>query len=126
MKNVYGVMMRWIVTLKDHHTRITWLAAIPLKKPSFVSHELQGIMGFIGYPSIYHTDNGTEVTSQEVVKMLKKINPSIITVTGRVRQPSDQGSVEICSSTSRPSSVIVKQRRGNVAKNLTGPTTLEK
>ena len=126
MQNMYGVMMRWIVTLKDHHTRITWLAAIPLKKPSFVSHELQGIMGFIGYPSIYHTDNGTEVTSQEVVKMLKKINPSIITVTGRVRQPSDQGSVEICSSTSRPSSVIVKQRRGNVAKNLTGPTTLEK
>ena len=63
MQNVYGVMMRWIVTIKDHHTRITWLAAIPLKKSSFVSHELQGIMCFIGYPSIYHTDNGTEVTS---------------------------------------------------------------
>ena len=89
MKNVYQVMMLWIVTLEDHHTRITWLAATPLKKPPFVSHELQGIMGFIGYPSIYHTDNGTEVTSQEVVKMLKKINPSTITVTGRVCQPSE-------------------------------------
>ena len=41
-----------------------------------------------------HTDNGTEVTSQEVVKMLKKINPSIVTVTEWVRQPSDQGSIE--------------------------------
>ena len=51
-------------------------------------------MGFIGYPLIYHTDNGPEVKGAEILYMLKDINPLILPVTGQVRQPSDQGSVE--------------------------------
>ena len=86
------------MSLKDHCTRVGWLAGLPLKKPAFVVHELQMIMGFIGYPVIYHTDNDSEVKGAQIIAMLKDTNPSIVTVTGRVRQPSDQGSVEVMNS----------------------------
>ena len=43
---------------------------------------------------IFHTDNGTEYTADQVVQKLKDINPFIQTVRGRVRKPSDQGSAE--------------------------------
>ena len=59
-KNVYGQMMRWIMTTKDHSTRLTHLTALPLKQAKFVAHELDQLMGLIGYPIIFHTDNGTE------------------------------------------------------------------
>lgn len=93
-KNIYGVEMRWIMTVKDHSTGLTWLVALPFKQPKFVAHELDIIFGLIGYPTIFHTDNGTEFTASEIVALLKELNPSIQTVTGRVRKPSDQGSVE--------------------------------
>jgi hypothetical protein len=32
-ENIYGLMMRWIMTVKDHSTGITHLSALPLKQP---------------------------------------------------------------------------------------------
>ena len=87
-------MMQWKITVKDHSTRFAWFACIPLKISKFVVHELQSIMGFIGYPFIYHTDNGPKVKGAQILAMLKDINPSILAVTGRVPQPSDQESVK--------------------------------
>ena len=82
------------MTVKDHSTGLTYLAALPFKQPKLVAHELDILFGLIGYPTIFHTDNGTEFTSRQIVDLLKEINPNIQTVTGRVRKPSDQGSVE--------------------------------
>ena len=93
-RDPFGVLMRWIVTVKDHSTGFTYVSAIPRKTAHFVAHRLQELFGLIGYPSIFHTDNGKEFTARAILKFLRNINPSIITVTGRPRKPSDQGSVE--------------------------------
>ena len=93
-KDVYDNMMRWILTLKDHSTQLTYLVALPRKKASYVAYELDRIFGLIGYPAIFHTDNGKEFTAKEILVLLKEYSSSIITVTGRPRTPSDQGSVE--------------------------------
>jgi transposase InsO family protein len=87
--------MRWILTLKDHFTGFTVLDSLPKKEALFVAHPLDYIFGIIGYSTkVFHTDNGTDFIAKEVVEMVKKINPSIVMVTGRPRKPSDQGLVE--------------------------------
>merc|ERR1739845_160283 len=91
---IYGILMRWILSVKDHSSRMTVLAALPLKQAKFVLFELDYLFGLLGYPSIFHTDNGTEFVAKELVAGLKEVNPSLQTVTGRARKPSDQGSVE--------------------------------
>ena len=93
-RDPFGVLMRWIVTVKDHATGFTHVSAIPRKTARFVAHRLQEVFGLIGYPSIFHTDNGKEFTARAILRFLRRINPNIITVTGRPRKPSDQGSVE--------------------------------
>lgn len=93
-KDDYGHEMKWIMTVKDHFTQFTVLTALPRKKASHVAFELDKIFGMIGFPNIFHTDNGTEFTAHEILLLLKKYNRSIITVTGRPRTPRDQGSVE--------------------------------
>ena len=94
MRNIYGVMQRWIMTIKDHATGITYIKSLPKKKAKYVAHELDHIFGFIGYPTIFHTDNGKEFVANVIIQMLKENNPNILTVTGRPRTPRDQGSVE--------------------------------
>jgi len=59
-----------------------------------LSYKLQEIFGIIGYPKIFHTDNGKEFTAKVVLKALREMNPHICAITGRPRSPSDQGSVE--------------------------------
>lgn len=93
-RDPFGVLMRWIVVIKDHATAFTYISAIPRKTAACVAHRLQEVFGLIGYPSIFHTDNGKEFTARRILHYLRTINPTIITVTGRPRQPSDQGSVE--------------------------------
>ena len=88
--------MRWIMVLvKDQFTGLCYLRAIPNKNAKFVCFELNSLFGLIRYPHIFHTDNGSEFTAEQVVGMLKRWNQTILTVTGRPRKPSDQGSVEI-------------------------------
>ena len=48
----------------------------------------------IGYPKIFHTDNGKEFTAKVILEFLRRLHPDILSVTGRPRRPRDQGSVE--------------------------------
>ena len=93
-RDPFGVLMRWIMTLKDHATGLTYICALPRKHAHLVAYKLQEIFGVIGYPKIFHTDNGKEFTAKCVLEFLRNLNPNILAVTGRPRRPRDQGSVE--------------------------------
>jgi hypothetical protein len=93
-RDPFGVLMRWLMTLKDHATGLTYICALPRKQAHLVAYKLQEIFGIIGYPKIFHTDNGKEFTAVYVLELLRHLNPNIMTVTGRPRRPRDQGSVE--------------------------------
>ncbi len=93
-RDPFGVLMRWILTLKDHATSLVYLCALPRKRANLIAYKLQEIFGIIGYPLIFHTDNGKEFTAKVVLEFLQDLNPNILAVTGRPRRPSDQGSVE--------------------------------
>lgn len=93
-KNIYGVTMRWLCVLKDHHAKLCAMDAIPRKRPKYVAVVLGWMFGLLGYPSIFHTDNGNEFTAKQIMRLLKEMNPNITSVTGRPRCPNDQGSVE--------------------------------
>lgn len=86
--------MRWIMTVKDHATGFVHICALPRKRPKLVAYRLQEIFGIIGYPTIFHTDNGKEFTAKSILHFLRQLNPNILSVTGRPRRPNDQGSVE--------------------------------
>jgi hypothetical protein len=53
--DVYGMMQRWIMTVKDHSTGLVYLATLPRKTAKFVANELEKYFGFVGYPHIFHT-----------------------------------------------------------------------
>jgi hypothetical protein len=93
-RDTFGVLMRWVMTIKDHLTGLTYQCALPRKHPHLVAYKLQEIFGIIGYPKIFHTDNGKEFTAKVVLKALSEMNPHIYAVTGHPRRPQDQGSVE--------------------------------
>jgi IS30 family transposase len=93
-RDPFGVLMRWVLTIKDHATGITYICALPRKQAHLIAYKLQEIFGFIGYPKIFHTDNGKEFTAKCVLEFLRNLNPNIVSVTGRPRRPRDQGSVE--------------------------------
>ena len=92
--NIYGVAMKWIMTVKDHFSGFVRLKPLPAKSAEYVAFELADMFLHEGFPHIFHTDNGKEFTAETVLAMLKSIDPCIKTVTGRPRKPSDQGSVE--------------------------------
>ncbi len=54
-RDIYGNMQRWIMTVKDHSIGLVYLCALPRKKASFVSAELEKYFGLIGSPEIFHT-----------------------------------------------------------------------
>jgi transposase InsO family protein len=91
--NHNGVKMRWLLVTKDHFTKKCWLRPIAFKRAGLVAQELYTLFCDIGWPLIFQSDNGKEFTAK-VVTALLKLNPFVITVLGRARKPSDQGSVE--------------------------------
>jgi hypothetical protein len=93
-RDPFGVLMCWVMSLKDHASRLTHLCALPRKRPNLVAYRLQKIFGTIGYPKIFHTDNGKEFTAKSILEFLRQLNPNILAVTGRPRCHRDQGSVE--------------------------------
>ena len=54
-RDIYGKMMRWIMTVKDHSTGLIYLVALPRKMAKYVAAELEKYFGFVGYPTIFHT-----------------------------------------------------------------------
>jgi hypothetical protein len=93
-RDPFGVLMRWVMTLKDHATGLTHICALPRKRPMLIAYKLQEIFGLLGYPKIFHTDNGKEFTASLILEFLRQLNPNILAVTGRPRRPRDQGSVK--------------------------------
>ena len=87
-----GVEMRYILVTKDHCTTFIWLRAIPRKEATIVAAELRHLFHEIGFPLIFHSDNGTEFMAS-VLELIRK-DPFSYYVHGRPRTPSDQGSVE--------------------------------
>ena len=84
---------QWLLVVKDHFARTVYTRPITKKCPFIVGYELTQFFSFAGYPLILHTDNGSEF-GNDVLREMKKLNPQMICVTGRVRTPRDQGSVE--------------------------------
>ncbi|KAL7565222.1 hypothetical protein ACA910_016559 [Epithemia clementina (nom. ined.)] len=89
-----GAEMKYLLVLKDHFTMFTVLVPIPNKEPKTVAYHLQHIFGIIGFPAIYQSNNGCDVSGEEVLKMVKEFYTTIHTIQGRVCVPRDQGSVE--------------------------------
>ncbi len=54
-KDVYGVLQRWIMPVKDHSTGLVYLVALPRKTAAFVAAKLEKPFGFVEYPHIFHT-----------------------------------------------------------------------
>ena len=53
-KDPIGVLMHWVMAIKDHATGLTYLCALPRKRPELVTYKLQEIFGAIGYPFFPH------------------------------------------------------------------------
>jgi hypothetical protein len=73
--DIYGEMKHWTVTIKDYSTGLIFCIALPNKKASYVAHELEKYFGLVGYPCIFHTNNGEEFTGAIAAILLKVNNP---------------------------------------------------
>ena len=80
------------MTLKDYATGLIHICALPRKRPDLIAYKLLEIFGLIGYPKIFHTDNGKEFTAKLILQFLRQLNPNNLAVTGRPRRPKDQES----------------------------------
>jgi hypothetical protein len=69
-RDPFGVLMCWILTLKDHVTALVYLCALPRKRANLIAYKLQEISGIIGYPMIFHTNNKKEFTAKVVLEFL--------------------------------------------------------
>jgi transposase InsO family protein len=69
-RDLFGVLVRWVLVIKDHATGLVYLCALTRKRPSLVANKLQEIFGIIGFPKIFHTDNGKEFIAKVVLKFL--------------------------------------------------------
>jgi hypothetical protein len=85
--------MKWLFVMKDHFSRLVYAVPLPSKSPQHVARELRHIFSVLGYPLIWHTDNGKEF-GQAVLDAVKEYNPLAYTLTGACRTPRHQGSVE--------------------------------
>ncbi len=56
----FGVLMRWLLVIKNQATWFIHLCALPRKRANLVAYKLQEMFGVIGYPKIMHSDNGKE------------------------------------------------------------------
>jgi hypothetical protein len=88
-----GPIMKWLFVMKDHFSRLVYAVPLPSKSPQHVARELRHIFSVLGYPLIWHTDNGKEF-GQAVIDAVKEYNPLAYTLTGACRTPRHQGSVE--------------------------------
>jgi hypothetical protein len=88
-----GVTMRYLLVVKDHFSKFIWLRALTDKSAKHVAAELKYLFHEIGFPLIFQTDNGLELIAEAVYEIIKA-DPLCYSVTGRIRTPQDQGSVE--------------------------------
>ena len=92
-RDIDGVVRRWVLVIKDHFTKYAWCRPLRRKTSRLVKHELVKLLNEVGWPLIFHTDNGSEFCAKVITELIRDL-PFICSVTGRTRIPSDQGSVE--------------------------------
>ncbi len=92
-RDIDGVVRRWVLVIKDHFTKFALCRPLRRKTSALVKHELIKLLNEVGWPLIFHTDNGSEFCAKVITELIKD-HPFICSVTGRTRIPSDQGSVE--------------------------------
>jgi hypothetical protein len=46
-RDPFGVLMHWILTLKDHATALVYLCPLPRKRGKLIAYKLQEIFGII-------------------------------------------------------------------------------
>ena len=85
--------MKYILVIKGHSTKFTWLRPIQAKEARFVRVKLKILYYEVGSPLIYHNDNGSEFVAIVVQQLLAR-NRFVCTVTGQPYKPIDKGSVE--------------------------------
>jgi mono/diheme cytochrome c family protein len=121
VKDKHGNVMRWLMVLKDHFTCFVYMQPLPTKEAKGVCYELNIILSLIGFPEIYHSDNGGEVCAAEIIDMLTKGNPTINTVCSRPRKPSTQGLVKRANRSIKTmiASLEEEQKQKGEAKNWT-------
>ena len=93
-KDHNGVEMKWLLVVKDHHSKYVWLRALAKKEAILVTAELRHLFHEVGFPLIFHSDNGKEFLNKLVYGMIRDAEPHILTLTGPPRTPRVQGSVE--------------------------------
>jgi len=81
----------WILHIKDHFSRYTFLYALRDKTSAGVAACIAQWLGVVGIPRILQCDNGAEFKSVLLI-LLKKYGIKIIN--GRARQPQTQGLIE--------------------------------
>ena len=93
-KDPFGVLMHWILVIKDHAAGFFYIFALSRKQTDLVAYNLQEMFDVIGYPKIMHSDNGKEFKAKIVRELLHKFNPNILSVYRRPWHPQGQDSVE--------------------------------
>ena len=106
-----------MLTIKDHASGLMYLCALPQKSPDLIAYKLQEIFGLIGYPKIFHTDNGKDFTAKSILTFLCHLNPNVLTVTGRPRRPRDQGSIENMNKFVKRVLIMVLSERREAGEN---------
>ncbi len=69
-RDPFGVLMCWILTLKDNATAIVYLCTLPKMIANRIAYKLQEIFGIIGYPMVFHTNNGKGFTTKVMLEFL--------------------------------------------------------
>jgi hypothetical protein len=81
-KIIFGVVMMYIVVIKDHFSGFVMADCIPRKRANYVAHIFNNYFSVVGYPSIFHTNNGEEFTAKSILDLLRSQSPHTTTVTG--------------------------------------------
>ncbi len=85
-RDLFGVMMHWIMAVKDHATGFVFLlCSLPRKRADFIAYKLQEFFGVIGYPIIFHTDNGKEFIAKVILCLSQSL---VVLAIQTIRAPS--------------------------------------
>lgn len=66
-------MMHYLLVIKDHFTKFVYAVPIPQKSPRHVAREAIHFFSVVGYPLIWHTDNGKEFIN-ECLQVVKEVS----------------------------------------------------
>ena len=81
-----------VMVIVDCFTKYTWTYPMISKTAEQATYFINLWITQYGVPGLFHTDNGTEFTNEDVTVLLEECEASV--VRGRERHPSSQGKVE--------------------------------